>query len=423
MSTFQPESPNRGETEARNQPYMLGVVTSYNQLTDIGDTGIQPENMPRAVWRLEIADPYVERYPAATRLRIQTAEKAADNQARLRREQGAWQRKPHTAYFDTDGNEVNGKTNWGDPHLTRAFFDSHGEALKLWQKAMIPKPEALKYISDPLTPTHVVSRPRKDKPPVSVPMDETIREWHSLCTDGRGIRNRATVMAELARDYVRMHPDEKYLPWMSIACGTAIPTIQAAVASGMGDRISLDLVDYDEYAMNAIEGTGTQLGFEGKIHLSNPLFMFDPGFNALRQYGERITQEGRRPRLIDMMGIFEYTGNNLNIDSAGFLGAAYDLLAPGGRLLVGQMRTDRPNPDFTLGVVAWPHIETRTPDELMGIVAKAGINLGNVEMFLPDDNVYTVLCIDKPELATSADELVTTRRLLGAVVQLGQGSQ
>jgi hypothetical protein len=151
--------------------------------------------------------------------------------------------------------------------------------------------------------------------------------------------------------------------------------------------------------------------------------MFDPGFNALRQYGERITQEGRRPRLIDMMGIFEYTGNNLNIDSAGFLGAAYGLLAPGGRLLVGQMRTDRPNPDFTLGVVAWPHIETRTPDELMGIVAKAGINLGNVEMFLPDDNVYTVLCIDKPELATSADELVTTRRLLGAVVQLGQGSQ
>ena len=109
-----------------------------------------------------------------------------------------------------------------------------------------------------------------------------------------------------------------------------------------------------------------------------------------------MDEEGTRPMIVDAMGVFEYTGSRLTVDSSEFLAALYDILAPGGRLLIGQMRSDRPNPDFTLGVVAWPYIELRNPNEFMAVVRDAGIPPDRAELFLPTDGVNSILAIDKP---------------------------
>ena len=75
------------------------------------------------------------------------------------------------------------------------------------------------------------------------------------------------------------------------------------------------------------------------------------------------------------------------------------MLHPGGKLVFGQMRSDRRVADFTMGVVSWPFIEMRSPAEFMDIIDKSGINPLDTTLFLPSDGVYTVGVISKPGIA------------------------
>jgi hypothetical protein len=72
------------------------------------------------------------------------------------------------------------------------------------------------------------------------------------------------------------------------------------------------------------------------------------------------------------------------------------MLQPGGELVFGQMRDDRPLPDFTMGVLGWPYIVMRSPAEVMQIVQDAGIETRSAQLYVPDDGVYTVCSITKP---------------------------
>lgn len=49
-----------------------------------------------------------------------------------------------------------------------------------------------------------------------------------------------------------------------------------------------------------------------------------------------------------------------------------------------------------MGTIGWPYIETRSPAELMKIVREVGIAPETVQLYLPTDGVYTVVCVDKP---------------------------
>lgn len=116
----------------------------------------------------------------------------------------------------------------------------------------------------------------------------------------------------------------------------------------------------------------------------------------MQRLKEELEAKDELPEVIDMMGIFEYTGDNLGVDPVKFLETCYSFLKPGGRLVFGQMRTDRPVGDFTMGVVGWPFVHTRTLNEFMDVIVKAGIPVETVSLFLPADGVYTVGAIDKP---------------------------
>jgi SAM-dependent methyltransferase len=366
------------------QANKLGEIHDVRDV-DPAVIGIPEVLRPNAVFQVELTDPYVEQFGPEEVLRVKTHELESDYLARQRREAGLWERKPHTVYYDLNGNPVE-KHTWGDPEGAAAkFFGELGSpAIDAW-KTNIPSAKALKYLSDPNSNQFVEA-----KDGTSVPMDETGRLWLSLCTDAIGIRSRATVMAEVVKQHAEDNADRE-LHWLSVGCGTALPTMKAATYAGI--KPHLDLVDLDTSAMNETEELAGQIGFDGEF-TKHRSFIFDP--RNIYKIGAKLGAEGRRPDLIDLMGIFEYTGDNIEVSSVEFLKAIYDILAPGGRLVFGQMRSDRPVPDFTMGTVGWDYVEMRSPAEFLAVIEEAGIPLDRTKLFLPEDGVYTVGVIDKP---------------------------
>lgn len=373
--------------------YKLGVIENVQQSTP-EEFGISRELAPGAIYKVEVSDPYVQELDPELLTYVKAREDQADAHARERREAGKWERQAGTAYIDSEGNTRDKRRAWGDPVAHKEFFDElSSDALKQWL-SHIPSANALTILSDPQSLETVTGRNGK----VTVDADEMAKLWLTGCTDALAIRNRGTVMAELVNAYVdeatkKGEIDKSHaLKWMSVACGTALPAMKAALKAGINPEMLL--VDIDESALESTQKLGEEIGYKGTLeqHKTN---IFSPEDMAeLRTF---LGDNGGRPRIIDLMGIFEYTGEHTGIDPATFLRSNYDMLHPGGRLVLGQMRDDRPNPDFTMGVVGWPFIVMRSPSEVMQVIKEAGIPLESAKLYVPEDGVYTVCAIDKPE--------------------------
>ncbi|MEO6513887.1 MAG: hypothetical protein ABIR37_04350 [Candidatus Saccharimonadales bacterium] len=376
----------------KQEKFLLGIIEGYTEV-DPASLGIDSVFSPRAIWEVAVDDPYVATRSAEEQMEVHAAEVGADNYARKRREMGYWERKPDTAYVTEEGQEAH-KDAWGDPESRERFFSSlNNKAISLWQEQVIPSAKALAYLSDPNAFEVVESLDGAQQEE----MDEATRKWFSLCTDAVGIRSRATILSEAVKNYIDITVEEGSNPnelrWMSIACGTALPTIKAAVSAKVSPK--MHLVDWNVDAMNDAYSLAEELDFKGEMkqHRAN---IFEPRHMSLLK--QKLESSGDLPDVIDMMGIFEYAGENINIDPAVFLRSCYDFLKPGGRLIFGQMRSDRPLPDFTMGVVSWPFIHMRSPSEIMNVVRDAGILPEQARLFLPKDDVYAVGVIDKPSL-------------------------
>lgn len=376
-----------------SERYKLGKILSVSSLLP-EQLNIEQECAPRAIYEVDIEDPYVKELDPDLVESVRMHERLVDRYARERRFSGSWQRQVGTAYTDENGMTKEDKTEWGDPVAHARFFDDvDSEGLRAWLN-LIPSAAALSYLTDPLTLDNVVNKRGK----YASNMDDMSRLWLTACTDAIGIRSRGTLMAELVSAYVKdstllsVTSDEtSKLRWMSIACGTALPAMKAAMLAGI--KPELMLVDIDSRAMKSTEKLGQEIKFEGDISQHRINIFDDSEMATLR--GE-LGNNGERPMVIDLMGIFEYTGEALGVDPAKFLRSNYDMLHPGGRLIFGQMRSTRPVPDFTMGVVGWPFVEMRSPKEFMKVIKDAGISTNNTSLYLPTDGVYTVGVIDKP---------------------------
>jgi hypothetical protein len=371
------------------EKFQLGHVESGEQKQP-ADFGIPQELAPSEIWEVNVTDPYLEVIPEAISTQVKNWEEIGDDFAKLRRECGYWDRRADTVYTDASGNLVEGKKEWGDPVSKEYFFSKLGnQAFDDW-RSLIPSSVSLAYLSDPLAFDYIY---RADGHKLAQ-IDDVARAWLIGCTDAIGIRSRASVLSEIVRGYVESKVDEaSSLKWMSVACGTALPAMKAAVNAHI--KPELLLVDVDRTAMDATEELSKAIGFEGCI---NQRWMNIFNDKKTAKLAEELGQNGGRPRIIDMMGIFEYTGENIKVDPASFLKSYYEMLSPGGKLIFGQMRGDRPNIDFTMGVIGWPYVYMRSPKEVMEIITQAGIGPQQVKLYLPEDGVYTVVTIDKPAM-------------------------
>jgi hypothetical protein len=289
-------------------------------------------------------------------------------------------------YVDGDRNYVSKseKHDWGDPILSDIFFNNilqESVSARSWKK-MIPSASALSYFSDP-TQSNIVSDKR------SIMVDALTKKWWAECTDGEAIRNRNATLNYLVEDYIINHGiKDQPLKWMSLGCGTALPVIKSAV--NLGIEPSLILVDKDIDALEQTEILANRLAFNGDIVKFSDINIFNE--NDMNRLSEKLDA---KPKIIDLMGIFEYTGDNIRVNPAKFLRNSYNLLDTDGIMIFGQMLDTRPNLDFALGVVGWPFIHVRSINDLKKIILDAGIDLSKVELFLPSDNVYSVIKIRK----------------------------
>lgn len=369
------------------EKYQLGEVVGVNEVK-AADFGIPIELKPKAIYSVEIRDPYVECFTLEEQAEVRNQEQEINDFARDRRLKGYWERKVGTAYVDESDVIQEAKQQWGDPVSYQKFFDQMIKSLPgaAWQ-SKIPSASSLADLSDPLSLITIA-----DNKGQYYPIDYITQQWLSLCTDAVSIRNRSSIMSSIVQDFVKnSRTNHEKLNWLSVACGTALPVIKASLALDIDPNLML--VDIDSRAMSETRKLAAEMGFKGTIDFTKRLNIFSK--ERMERLKKELDEGNKLPTLLDLMGIFEYTGENLGINPATFLRSNYDLLENNGILIFGQMRDDRPLQDFTMGVIGWPYIHMRSPIDFMKIINEAKIPTDNTTIFLPNDGVYMVGVIQK----------------------------
>jgi SAM-dependent methyltransferase len=379
------------------EAYPLGSIEHIETVSPEAFGIIDPHLRPRSIDVVTVRDPFVAEYKEDDRLEVGKIEWEYAEVAKERFAQGFWQREPGTAYYYLDPHngtlqkvseedrKANGDRRWGDSYTSKTFFhELDSPIINEWHTKKIPRATALLDLYDPKK---------------AAGMDATARKWLSLCTDAIAIRSRAAVMADVLSWFVeqkkrspKFYKDIDDWQWLSMACGTALPSMKAAQSVGLDPTMML--VDFDPVAFEAIDQVADEINFSRAKLVKNEKYIFSA--EALDQLSQELEAAQARPMVMDAMGIFEYTSAK-TMDPVEFMRANYKILKPGGRLIFGQMRADRPVLDFTMGVVGWPYVQARSLNEIMNIVHQAGIPTECTSLYLPYDGVYAVGAIDKPE--------------------------
>ena len=269
---------------------------------------------------------------------------------------------------------------------------------------------------------HPLYEPMDTKLPNGKPLDDKIGDWFRNIADARGMRSRAKVMENLLEQEVKESDISEPQRWLSLACGAALPVFSTMhrLQSQQVLLPEVTLVDADKNALSLARNYAKHTGLENNIETKRMNILEPAGLAYERREGAKgiaqaalLRRRGRMPAgtfdAVDAVGIFEYlqepdwkyTYNKVISTSKEMAGAqtflknAYELVKPGGLLIVGNMLDTHPQLEFTLNVIQWPHIQPRSIDEMTKIINKVGIE-GDVDVYKPDDGVYAIYGIRKP---------------------------
>lgn len=279
---------------------------------------------------------------------------------------------------------------------------------------LVPTAAALDSLYDPSKETLANGKP----------LHPLLGDWFRNITDGRGIRSRAAVVGELLTDESVRH--DRQVEWLSLASGAAQPIIATArnLTAEHGVTPRMTLVDKDQEALRLAEEYAATAGLAGSLETMN--------MNILRLQGMTRSDTGRRMHdfasnalsrtlrqkhlpagqfdVVDAVGLVEYLkaddwpytyGNVIKTKTklAGartFLRNSYELVRPGGILVIGNMLKSHPQLAFTLDVIQWPHIKPRSIEEMVQIFDDAQLD-GELDVYCPDDGAYAIYQLRKPE--------------------------
>ncbi len=247
------------------------------------------------------------------------------------------------------------------------------------------------------TALYPLQRPHDERLPSGEEIDEKSRAFFYHGLDAIGIRTRAKIMTEISTHHLHDKPAAR---WISLACGGAVPVIDALKANDDLAMIHLDLVDINQNALQ----------FASDLAANEALLQRVPTYNKeneLRSYTTHeanlirgliasdslVTQFGEKSSdMVDALGIFEYFSKK---DSITFLRNAYRLVRDDGVMVIANMLSDRPQMEFNKRAVGWPKLYPRSVEELSEIVIDAGIEPEKARIIIPEDGVYAVIEIKK----------------------------
>lgn len=279
-----------------------------------------------------------------------------------------------------DGYDIFGKRNEATrpekylPYTSAWTSGSPTEGVALWRQ-LVPTARALGYLTHPFDVIEGV----KVSPEVSA-------QWR-FSEDGIAIRVRAAAMQHITQDYLRRLPKGYEAKWLSLASGTAEPSIAAAKASAeeSGTIIDLTVADIDPESLKMVANNAVELGFDGNVFPVEA----DILEQGIKDQLEALTGNTDGYDVIELLGFNEYLPEKLHdVDSLKQIGTrrgkrlvaasefnrrAYKMLKPGGIMISGNMILDRPQLGFVFGIVDWPLINARSEEAILQIYENAGI--------------------------------------------------
>ena len=251
------------------------------------------------------------------------------------------------------------------------------------------------------------------------PVSSVVRDWACNILDAHGIRSRGKIVQDILAGHVMNQASlgAAEQQWVSLACGAAQPVCQALrhIKDSGNAMPHVTLVDLDRSALRAAQTYARAMKVKQSIdvrcmNILHPQGLALPAVDAqtnvaARALRRQVGLEAATYDAVDAVGILEYvpeallgkSSTVLQVDAATFLANAAQLVKPGGLLLVGNMRDTHPQLGFTLNVVQWPHIQPRSIETMQRIVEVAGLGDWRVDVYCPDDGVYAVYAMRRPE--------------------------
>jgi hypothetical protein len=225
--------------------------------------------------------------------------------------------------------------------------------------------------------------------------DERTKEFFTYMRDGRGLRSRAHIYSQRLVELAQQ-TDTRTMEILSVGSGAAVPNIAASRRIEQEQEKAVNWHFYDnnpvalEFAHELIEEAGLQKAtFDyGPVSMNPDATWNFQGRSFIRAY----SVEDESVDALDALGLWEYLNKKTATDFAKRL---YAKVKPGGVMIISNMLDDRPELDFNVRGVGWPKLHRRSDDDLIEILADAGIEPKNVTMTHADDGVYVVAEIQK----------------------------
>ncbi|MDO4712388.1 MAG: hypothetical protein Q4B05_00560 [Candidatus Saccharibacteria bacterium] len=288
-----------------------------------------------------------------------------------------------------------GKIDYDNP-ATQALMEKVENVIAWLER--VPTAKALAVIYDPK-----VHDPE---------MSEAVRTWVTYLLDGIGIRSRAKVMQRLILEEWykgRKEGHSESQRWLSLACGAAQPVIQllGQIKSGQfgkaGQLPRCTLVDLDRGALQLAKGYADASKVADAVMIRPGNILADRFYAEIEGVFDVVEAVGFFEYLSASPEEFQYNGvvdarARVRSTAGDFLRNAYQAVAPGGLLVIGNMLDTHPQLGFTLNVVQWPHIQPRSMEEMCRIIhSSLGTAPEDVTIYAPNDGVYALYAIRKPE--------------------------
>lgn len=197
------------------------------------------------------------------------------------------------------------------------------------------------------------------------------------------IRSRGAIYRELVLNKAKTSAGQE-LKAVALGAGAGVPNIDATVAVTQqdGKRIVWDMYDWTYKSLEFAKQLAIEAGIPGADITTH---------RADYRRAFRLTDES--VDIADMLGLMEYLPRQDCVDAIHEL---YRLLKPGGMLVVSNMLDSRSHLDFHQRGLQWPGVVPRSEDDLVDMVAEAGIDTELLTMTIADDGIYAVLEIHKP---------------------------
>jgi SAM-dependent methyltransferase len=214
-------------------------------------------------------------------------------------------------------------------------------------------------------------------------VSERTRNILTNSDDAVGIRSRAKIMESIVKDAAEKFPEQE-LRMVSLGAGAAVPAINAvlAIKEQLNKNVYMGLYDQDGGILDDAKDLAEEDGVPP-----------DQIETHTGDYTDAYKLPKESVHYAEALGLSEYLHDSRVVR---LIQEMYDILKPGGVLVISNMLKDRKQLSFNQRGVAWPGVKPRSEQELIAIVEAAGIPLEQVTFTTSEDGVYGVLEIHKP---------------------------